>query len=113
MTIVSLKEFGANIDEGLERCMGMEDFYIEMIELGMSDERFELLGKNLEAKDLEEAFETVHALKGVIGNLALKPIYEPLAEMTELLRARKLVDYISMYRPIKEIRDRLLALTQD
>ena len=70
MTIDSLREFGANVDEGLERCMGMEDFYIEMIELGMSDERFELLGKNLEAKDLEEAFETVHALKGVIGNLA-------------------------------------------
>ena len=38
MTIDSLREFGANVDEGLERCMGMEDFYIEMIELGMSEE---------------------------------------------------------------------------
>lgn len=40
MTIDSLREFGTNIDEGLERCMGMEDFYIEMIELGINDQLF-------------------------------------------------------------------------
>ena len=32
---------------------------------------------------------------------------------SELLRAKKEADYISMYRPIKEIRDQLLALTKD
>ena len=41
MNIEKLRELGANVDEGLERCMGMEDFYLEMIELGLSDDRFE------------------------------------------------------------------------
>ena len=57
MTIDSLKAFGANVDEGLERCMGMEDFYIEMIELGISDERFENLGTFLQEDNLDAAYE--------------------------------------------------------
>lgn len=53
--------------------------------------------------------EAAHALKGVIGKMALAPIYNPLTEMTELLRARKKADNVSMYRPIKEIRNQLLT----
>ncbi|MBO6196243.1 MAG: Hpt domain-containing protein [Butyrivibrio sp.] len=110
MTIDSLREFGANVDEGLERCMGMEDFYIEMIELGMSDERFELLGRNLEAKDLEEAFETVHALKGVIGNLALGPLYDTICELTEHLRGQYEIDYKPLYDKLIEQRNQVKEL---
>ena len=111
MTIDSLRDFGANVDEGLERCMGMEDFYIEMVELGMSDERFELLGQNLLAKDLDEAFETVHALKGVIGNLALGPLYDTICEITEHLRSREQIDYKSLYDKLIEQRNQKKELT--
>lgn len=31
MNIEKLRDFGANVDEGSERCLGMEDFYLEMI----------------------------------------------------------------------------------
>ena len=110
MTIESLKSFGANVKEGLERCMGMEDFYIEMVELGMSDERFELLGQNLLAKDLDEAFETVHALKGVIGNLALGPLYDTICEITEHLRSREQIDYKSLYDKLIEQRNQIKEL---
>ena len=97
MTIDRLKELGANVDEGLERCMGMEDFYMEMIELGINDERFEELGLSLDKKDYEQAFEQVHALKGVIGNLALTPFYETICEITEHLRAKEDIDYKPLY----------------
>ena len=107
MTIDSLRNFGANVEEGLERCMGMEDFYLEMIELGLSDERFELLGKNLEANDLDEGFETVHALKGVIGNLALTPLYNTICELTEHLRHREQIDYKPLYDKLMEQRNSL------
>ena len=63
----------------------------------------------LAAGNLEESFELSHALKGVVGNLALTPIYNPLVDMTEMLRAKKDVDYVEMYKPIKEIRDKLVA----
>ena len=89
MTLDSLRDFGANVDEGLQRCMGMDSFYLEMVELGLSDERFESLGKAIEEKNLDEAFEMAHALKGVIGNLALTPLYDTLCDITEHLRGRE------------------------
>lgn len=108
MTIDSLREFGANVEEGLERCMGMEDFYLEMVELGLSDERFEALGTQLEEKNYDEAFETVHALKGVIGNLALGPLYNTIFDMTEHLRAREEVDYLTLYERLMEQRKQII-----
>lgn len=110
MTIDSLKEFGANVDEGLERCMGMEDFYIEMIELGINDKMFDDLGPLLEEEKLDEAFETIHALKGVIGNLALTPLYQTITDLTEHLRAREKMDYMPLYEKLLSQRDEIKKL---
>ena len=110
ITIDKLKEFGVDTKEGLTRCMNNEGFYFKMIKMGLSDGHFESLQKSLEDNNLAEAFEAAHALKGVIGNLALSPIYNPLAEMTEMLRANKEADYLTIYKPIKEMRDNLLEM---
>lgn len=109
LTIDKLQEYGVNTKEGLARCMGMEKFYFRMLGMGLKNDSFEKLGKALAENNLEDAFEQAHALKGVVGNLALTPIYEPLSEMTEMLRAKKDADYVSIYKPIKEIRDKLVA----
>ncbi len=110
LTIETLNEFGVNTKEGLTRCMNNEKFYFKMLKMGLASDQFEKLGAALECNNLDEAFEAAHALKGVLGNLALTPIYNPLAEMTELLRAGKSEDYVTMYQPILEIRNKLLAL---
>ena len=110
LTIETLNEFGVNTKEGLTRCMNNEKFYFKMLKMGLASDQFDKLSASLEAGNLEEAFESAHALKGVLGNLALTPIYTPLAEMTELLRAGKSADYIEIYKPIMELRNKLLAL---
>lgn len=110
LSIETLNEFGVNTKEGLTRCMNNEKFYFKMIKMGLASDQFDKLGSALENNQLDEAFEAAHALKGVLGNLALTPIYNPLAEMTELLRAGKSEDYITMYKPILELRNKLLAL---
>ena len=109
LTIEMLQSYGVNTKEGLARCMNMQAFYFRMLGMGLKNDSFEKLGKFLEEGNLDEAFEQAHALKGVVGNLALTPIYNPLAEMTEMLRAKKNADYVAMYAPIKEIRDKLVA----
>ena len=113
LTLEKMRDLGIDPTDGLTRCMNNEVFFFKMISMAVANDYFDTLGPALEKNDLESAFEAAHALKGVIGNLALKPIYEPLAEMTELLRAKKQADYISMYRPIKEIRDQLLVLARE
>ena len=110
MTIGILKEFGADVEDGLARCMNNEEFYLKMVTMGIADERFEKLPGVLEGGRLDEAFEVCHALKGVLGNLALTPIYEPVCEMTELLRAKKDADYAPYLEKMKFERDRLLAM---
>lgn len=113
LTLDMLENFGVDTKEGLNRCMNNEEFYFRMINLGLSNEYFEILEKALADGKLDEAFEAAHALKGVIGNLALKPIYDPFADMTEKLRAKSQEDYVAIYRPIKELRDKLLSMQND
>ncbi len=110
MTIEILKEFGADTEEGLARCMNNEEFYLKMVNMGIADERFETMKEVLEAKNLDEAFEMAHAMKGVFGNLALTPIYQPISDMTEFLRVRTDMDYMPLYEQMKTERDRLLAM---
>ncbi len=113
LTLEKLAEMGINTQKGLARCMNKEAFYFKMIVMGLSNEFFDDLEKALAENRLEDAFEMAHGLKGVIGNLELDPIYKPLAEMTELLRAKKSADYVSMYVPIKEMRDQLLTMNKE
>ena len=110
ITIEQLNEFGVNTKEGLTRCMNNQKFYFRMLKMGLSSDQFDKLGNAIDAGKNDEAFEAAHALKGVLGNLALTPIYNPLAEMTEMLRAGKDADYAEMYKPIMALRNQLLAM---
>ena len=93
LTIDKLREYGADVDEGLARCMNMEDFYIGLVEKALADNRLPLLEQQTEEGNLDAAFETAHALKGMYANLSLSPLTKPVSEITELLRNRTKTDY--------------------
>ena len=93
MNIETLKNFGADTDEGLGRCFGIEDFYLKLVNTVPDEGNFDRLAEAVRANDLDTAFECAHALKGVLGNLSLTPIYTPVSEMTEQLRAHAQADY--------------------
>ncbi len=109
LTIDSLKAFGADTDDALARCMGNEAFYFKLIGKVLDDKNFEVLEQAINAKDLDKAFEAAHSLKGVLGNLSLTPVYDPVNEMTELLRSRNDVDYTTY---LKAIADKKAELTK-
>ena len=110
LTIEKLKELGANTDEGLTRCMNNEQFYFRLIGKAMSDNSFEKLKTAVETGDLDTAFELAHALKGVTGNLALTQLFEPISEMTELLRDRTKTDYSAYLDTIMTRKEALVLL---
>lgn len=93
ITIDNLKAYGADVDEGIKRCLDDEEFYIDLVKSVIPDERLTELEQYIAAKDFDKAFEVAHALKGMYGNISLTPIYEPICEITELLRDKKNVDY--------------------
>ena len=106
MTIDALKAYGADTEDGLARCMGMEDFYLQMVELQINDPNFERLEKAYEAGDVKAAFEAAHALKGALGNLSLTPVLGPVVDITERLRGAEgpvdLSDIMPAYREALE-----------
>lgn len=110
LTLDALKQFGADTDDGLSRCMGNEAFYFKLIGKVIDDSNFKILEDAVAAKDLDKAFEAAHSLKGVLGNLALTPIYEPVCEVTELLRAKQDVDYSEYLKKISDKRSVLAGL---
>ena len=112
LTIDSLRAFGANVDEGLGRCMKNESFYLRMVRMGCADANFEKLAQAVGQNDLNAAFEAAPALKGVMANLALPPIAAPVAELTELLRVKIPGDYREDVKKILAARDSLKALDE-
>ena len=110
LTIESLKSWGADTATGLDRCMNNEAFYLRMVGMAIRDASFDQLNEAVEAGDLNRGFECAHALKGVMGNVALEPIYQPICKITELLRARTDTDYSELLAGIMTERDKLISL---
>ena len=93
LTMDALQAYGANTQEGLGRCLNNEAFYLRLVNMAVKDANFQKLHDALTQGDLDAGFEAAHALKGVLGNLALSPLLAPIGEVTELLRARTPTDY--------------------
>lgn len=110
ITIDNLKEYGANVDEGMARCMGNEALYLRLVTTIPAEANFDKLASSIEARDLDAAFDAAHALKGVTGNLALTPLYQAVFEITELLRAKTDTDYTQLLAEIATLRDKLAQL---
>lgn len=113
LTIEKLNEFGANTDEGLERCFGNEALYLRLVKMIPAEENFDRLDAALQANDLDAAFAAAHALKGVLGNLSLTPMYDLSVEMTELLRSKAQTDYSPMLSRLLELKEQLTEICAD
>ena len=114
ITIEKLKEYGANVEEGLGRCFNNEAFYLRLVGMGLADKNFDRLKEAVAAQNTAEAFEAAHALKGAIGNLSLTPLFAPLSELTELLRGKTgPVDADALVNEIMTQLEKARAMQQD
>ncbi len=110
LTIDNLRKYGANVEEGVNRCLDDEEFYIDLVNSAIPDNRIDELEQVIATGDLDKAFELSHTLKGMYGNISITPIFKPINEMTELLRARKNVDYSPFIKEAKEQKQKLVDL---
>ena len=113
LTIDALREYGADVDDGLARCMNNEGFYLKLVRNAIETERLSQLEAQLQHEDLDAAFETAHALKGLYANLSLTPLTKPISEMTKLLRSCTKMDYSALFSEAKSQFDKLCILTSE
>ena len=110
LTVEALREYGANVDEGLGRCMGNKEFYLRLVGKCLEDGNYAKLQDSLAAGDWDQAFEAAHALKGVLGNLSITPMYTAIQDLTELLRPKQPCDYQELLAGFLNAKERLEAL---
>ena len=110
LTIEKLKQLNVDTEEGLNRCLNREDFYLKLVDRAIHDQSFEKLEEALKEEDLDRAFEIAHSLKGVLGNLSLTPLYGKTVEITELLRSRTKMDYSELIEELMDLSDQFRNL---
>ena len=110
MTVADLKQFGADTDDGLKRCMNNESFYLRLVKIAANDAGYNNLKNAIDNNDAKTAFEEAHKLKGVLGNLSLTPLYKPVCEITEITRAGSCEGCAEFADAVIAKRDELLSL---
>ena len=85
-----LKAAGIQIEEALERFMDSEAMFERFLGKFLEDETYRQLKEALEKGDIETSIMKSHTLKGVTGNLSMKPLYQLTSRQVELLRAGQL-----------------------
>ncbi len=82
-----LGNWGCDTAGAMKRMADDESFYIECLRDVAEDPYFDILKEALGAGDTAKAFDAAHALKGVLLNVGLTPIYNKTVEIVEPLRA--------------------------
>lgn len=77
---------GGDVEGVMERFMEDEELLRDCLAQFMAEDDFSKLKEAILGQNYKEAFEYAHALKGVIGNLGIIPMYTPLCTLVESLR---------------------------
>ena len=110
MKIDDLVAYGADVEDGLRRCMNNEDFYLRMVRLALDDQGYDALKKAVDEGDIKAGFEAAHALKGVLANLALTPLLEPAGKASDLMKAGSMEGCAELTDRLLEEREKFRAL---
>lgn len=104
----TLKEYGCNIDVGLDRLKGKTDFYKRLIS------KFpEVIEENeckslLESGRIDEAIEKTHLIKGVTANLSFDSLYFAYTKIVDFLRQNNPESALEEYLKIEESQKNLV-----
>ncbi|WP_051197409.1 MULTISPECIES: Hpt domain-containing protein [unclassified Butyrivibrio] len=105
-----LIEWGVDWKEVSERFMGKDELIEKFMLKFLNDASFAQLQKGLEEKDVKEAFEGCHSLKGVGGNLGLQGFLPDVLTLTEILRTESLDGSEELFERIKKSYDELIGI---
>jgi len=109
---VELEAWGCNIDEAMDRLLDDKEIFLRFLFQFIEDEKFVELEQAIHENNREKAFECGHALKGVAGNLSLKPIYYTTSLLVEALRNEDTNKLIPLLEDVLEKKEELCAITK-
>ena len=105
-----LIEWGVDWKEVSDRFMGKDELIERFMLKFLNDQSFDQLQRGMQEKDVKEAFEGCHTLKGVGGNLGLKGFLPDVLALTEILRAESFDGSEELFDRIKKSYDELIGI---
>lgn len=83
-----LENWHCDVAGAMRRFLNDESLYSLCLKQMMTDENFDTLGTALRENDTVAAFERAHALKGIIANMGITPLYDQVVLIVEPLRQK-------------------------
>lgn len=77
---------GIDVDTALARFVNNEMLFLTFLKKFPNEEHYAGIKPALDAKDYDEAYKGVHAIKGVAGNLGINPVFEIVDKMCALMK---------------------------
>ena len=81
---------GVDKEVTMERFMQNEDLYFKCLKKFLDDDNYRKYKEAYAGRNVKDAFEALHSLKGVTGNLGLDNMYNIVRPMVEILRTGSL-----------------------
>jgi len=111
---VIMETYGIDYEDTMRRFMGNIDMYLKFLNKLPADDNMSRLGEAVSAGDLDRAFEAAHTLKGVSGNLGLKPLYEAVSQIVEPLRRKESRDdYPMLVQQVRTAMSNMLDMVEE
>ena len=86
--IQALEQEHCDVKDALSRCMGMEDLYLELLQIFAEDDGMDKLMDAYDRGDVQDVFFHAHTLKGVYTNLGMNHLYELVYPVVEETRGK-------------------------
>lgn len=78
---------GYDVDGALQRFVNNEMLFMTFLKKVPSDAHFDAILPDVEAGNYDEAHKNAHAIKGVVGNLGMTPVFDASTELCNVLKA--------------------------
>lgn len=102
--IGKLNAFGCDTEGALERVVGDEPLYLDLLSEYILSVDLADLEALIATGDLKGAFEYAHSLKGAVGNMGITPLYLPISEITEILRKNSTENVAALLEKAKKVK---------
>jgi len=107
-----LIDWGCAFDEALARFVGDEDLYASCLGIFEKDENFAPLDQALKEKNYDAAFEYAHTIKGVSGNLGLKPLFASTDALVSALRHHEYTNLDELHNTMQKDYDDFCSIAK-
>ena len=113
MNKYKLSKAGIDANEGIRRFNNNREVFENFLETFPESGLYEKMIKAIDDRNVKDAFQAAHALKGVSGNLSLVKLHADLIPLVEELRAESFEKVSVLIIPVEESYKKVIEILKE